>query len=432
MGYQFIHIETYGRRAKDSRDTAFVFAELRRDPAACTHVTVPRPPVVIFGRPVDDIEHEHDTRAAGARTRTASAKERAIRQDQHTAAVVVLSHPVTIESMEADLAVAADVAAWEKRSIAWLRRQFGDRLASVVRHEDEPHPHLHAVLLPDDSEMRAKLLHPGHAAKMTAAEAARAAGRSARDANRFGDKAYIDALRRWQDDYWEAVGLPCGLARIGPGRRRLSRGEWRREQAAMRAVKQAEHAADAIRQRLADDLAVLQASAAKVRAEARDMMMGTNAKAAAAQKSAKRAAAMADQAKRLQNQVAERAREIDAAARHQRTVGARIGLFLAGLVGFRHILESRHRREIAALEAKAATAHHTLEQSTKKTVDRIVHAAEQAKDDAARQKMEAEKAQAEVRRLRAELRKAGADRDLARVRLAKALPSDSCPEKKLG
>lgn len=34
--------------------------------------------------------------------------------------------------------------------------------------------------------------------------------------HRLGDKAYIDALRARQDNYWEAVGLPCGLAASAP------------------------------------------------------------------------------------------------------------------------------------------------------------------------------------------------------------------------
>jgi len=50
MGYQFIHINTFGRRAKADRDIAFIFAELRRDPAACPHVAAPRSPAVVFGR----------------------------------------------------------------------------------------------------------------------------------------------------------------------------------------------------------------------------------------------------------------------------------------------------------------------------------------------------------------------------------------------
>lgn len=72
MGSQFIHIDTFGRRAKADRDTTFIFAELRRDPAACTHVAAPRSPAVVFGRQVKDFEHDHDIRAAGVKTRTAA------------------------------------------------------------------------------------------------------------------------------------------------------------------------------------------------------------------------------------------------------------------------------------------------------------------------------------------------------------------------
>jgi hypothetical protein len=36
-------------------------------------------------------------------------------------------------------------------------------------------------------------------------------------------------MRKFQDDYYFSVGLQNGLARIGPGRRRLPRAVWQAE-----------------------------------------------------------------------------------------------------------------------------------------------------------------------------------------------------------
>ena len=44
--------------------------------------------------------------------------------------------------------------------------------------------------------------------------------------------AFKKAMREWQDRFHKAVGLTFGLARIGPQKRRLSREEWKAEQAA--------------------------------------------------------------------------------------------------------------------------------------------------------------------------------------------------------
>jgi len=44
-------------------------------------------------------------------------------------------------------------------------------------------------------------------------------------------RAYKKAMRDFQDSYYEAVGKPCGLTREGAKKRRLSRTEWKAEQA---------------------------------------------------------------------------------------------------------------------------------------------------------------------------------------------------------
>ena len=230
-GFQFLHIETYSRKAdKGGRTVSNVLDEAERRPGSCEHVEHPGEPEVVFGYGLDAVRAQHDDRVAEARSEVAGGKPRKLRTDQHTLLTAVMSHPVTMDQVRDDQATAAEVAVWQVRSIDWVRATWGDRLVSVVRHSDEGHPHLHAYLLSDSPGMKAKALHPGCSAKDTAKAEALAAGADARGANGRGDAAYKCAMRTMQDSYWEAVGLPSGLARLGPGRRRLDRGAWKAEQ----------------------------------------------------------------------------------------------------------------------------------------------------------------------------------------------------------
>lgn len=164
-------------------------------------------------------------------------QERSIRKDQKTLACIVLSHPGNGDGI-------APVAEWERRSVQWLQKRYGDRLKTIIRHDDESHPHLHAYLLPDDSQMLARNLHAGEAAK-----AKFMSGKTGKEANKAGDQAYRKAMREWQNDYSRSVGVPCGLSRIGPGQRRLSRSAWQAEQLASQQVRYVANRAKSLRKR---------------------------------------------------------------------------------------------------------------------------------------------------------------------------------------
>lgn len=238
MSYQFAHLETYSRKANSKgQSTDFVLDEASRVPEASRHVEHPQPPTLVYGVGLDKLRAEHDRMASEARTTNVRGQSRAIRKDQHTLCTIILSHPG---------GDTADVDAWQRDSIAWLRERYGDQLKTVVRHDDESHPHLHAYLM--DPDMKAKNLHPGAAAKAAVMKADH-------QANKEGDKAYRTAMRAWQDDYWQSVGLKHGLARLGPGKRRLSRAAWQAEKQATQAVKEAHGFADDLRQSAIDDSA---------------------------------------------------------------------------------------------------------------------------------------------------------------------------------
>lgn len=241
MGFQFVHLESFSRKGDGKgRSTSFILAEARRDPAASVHVTNPSPPMVVFGVGIEEVEALHDAAADAARTMPKAGKPRRLRQDHKTLHTVIASHPYTMEEIRADPSKRAECETWERRTVAWLREQYGNDLKSVVRHEDESHYHIHAYVVPsDDPEMRALRHHPGVVAKRAAMAAGPAHAEDTRALSKRGDAAYKGAMRAWQDAYHETVGIPCGLARLGPRRRNLPRGEWQREQAQAKALQAA-------------------------------------------------------------------------------------------------------------------------------------------------------------------------------------------------
>ena len=251
MSFQFVHLETYSRKGDAAgRSTGFVFAEARRDRGASVHVAHPAPPFVVHGMDIDAAESRHDAAADAARTTPKGGKPRKIRVDQHTLLTVVASHPFTVEEIRADAAKRRDVENWERLTVDWLKTQYGDALVSVVRHEDESHWHLHIYVLPSSSDMKASALHPGQTAKAEIMAAGPAPGEDSKALNRRGDAAYRRAMRGWQNSYFEAVAVKCGLTRIGPARRRLTRAEWQAEKTQAKALQEALNRAQAVRQRV--------------------------------------------------------------------------------------------------------------------------------------------------------------------------------------
>ncbi len=242
MGFQFAHIETYSRSGGRSGklNVTEIISEARRSPEASLHVQNPVAPVPVYGCDLDELMRRHDTMIDQAQEMLANGKKRAVRKDTCSLFTCVLSHPATPDECRNDPDVKAAVEAWAKDSVKWLRRDLearGGTLETVIMHIDESHLHLHAYGL--HSSGHADRLHPGKAAKKVAVEAAVADGQEKKAANAMGDKAYVEAMREWQDSYSTDVGLSHGLTRLGPARRRLSRSEWMIEKAAAKSVQQA-------------------------------------------------------------------------------------------------------------------------------------------------------------------------------------------------
>ncbi|TBF94520.1 hypothetical protein ELG83_10500 [Rhizobium leguminosarum] len=268
MAFQFARVELYSRKGKEGRGTGFVFDEVSRVPSASMHVKAPVAPIVVAGLDPDALRALHDDRAVAARQEVKGGKLRAVRQDQNTLAAIVLSHPATMDEYRSRPEVAADVRAWEQRSVAWLRVQYGDQLVSVLRHEDESHPHLHAYILPDDPGMKAGPLHPGFRAKAAVTAAGPRPGEDEKAHSKRANGAYQEAMRGWLDDYHAKVGQPSGLLRLGPRKRHLTRAAWHEEKRQAVALKEALAKAETLEAKGAAFVDRTKEEAAKLRADA--------------------------------------------------------------------------------------------------------------------------------------------------------------------
>lgn len=214
MAYQFIHVESYSRSSpkkgkNGGHSVASVVNEAIREPNSIPHVDNPKPPTYIYGKPLESLEATCEEWAASM----TDAKGRKLRKDALCLAAGVVSMPEDT-TPEAWATFRAD-------AVGHLQKKYGDRLQTVIEHTDESHPHLHFYVVPRLGE-RFEMIHQG---KLAAADVKREGGLKGAQ-----NQAYKSAMRAYQDEFFETVGIKNGLTRIGPGRRRLTREEWKLEQ----------------------------------------------------------------------------------------------------------------------------------------------------------------------------------------------------------
>lgn len=239
-GYQFIHLETYGfvvsktanaRKKKQGEQPTRrlnireVLDEARRVRDACPHVPFPEKPIELYAPiPLAKLEAEI------ARRKDASVDPlgRKVRND----ALCLMAGVVSFSERWADLAGKQDeerVYEFFEGVVDFLKQTFGKALVNVTIHRDEEFPHCHFYCVPQAGKGTFNLigLHPGITARERAGTAKKGGSREERKAREL---AYQVAMRRFQDSFHVEVGARFGMARIGPKRKRLTRGEWQAAQ----------------------------------------------------------------------------------------------------------------------------------------------------------------------------------------------------------
>lgn len=266
-GYQFIHINTYARKARPPRtgkngeripgkwSARSVLSEAARLTGHHPHIRRPETPLVLAGdlnakflpNPLDLLS---EIEQGAARLRDPLGRK--VRVDAQLLLASVVSYPVPMEVLKSDAAQRKVCDEWAFEVTRFLNQELSNRVRCVVGHVDESRLHLHCYAIPDFGAGHSSLdyIHPGRRAS---AAAARKSDRSAA-AKKLRDEAFKTAMRALQDRFYDSVGMHFGHARLGPQRRRLSQGQWRAEQAQAEALvrvkREAERALEAARNSL--------------------------------------------------------------------------------------------------------------------------------------------------------------------------------------
>lgn len=228
--YQFVHIESYSRVTpktgkQGGHSVSSIINEAIRREGSIPHISSPAAPIYLYGDSLEAIEEKCTDWAASI----SDIRGHKTRRD----ALCLLAGVVSAES-------GTSSEAWEELkadTVAWLQEKYGDRLKAVIEHTDEAHPHLHFYCVPLHGE-RFEQMHDGKRAA------------AALKAKRKGEQnmAYKHAMRAFQDEFSDKVGIPNGMARFGPRKRRLSRDSWKQEQAQAVAISKALRGSEELRQ----------------------------------------------------------------------------------------------------------------------------------------------------------------------------------------
>lgn len=343
--FQFVHVNSYSRtlskKASHAKWTAAdVVAEATRDPSAIPHIDTPQAPIHVYGKPIEQLLGALDHWAEN--TKDAGGK-RATRKD----AVCLLAGVFSVPA-------GTPVEDWEqikKDAIEHLQAKYGACLHTVIEHVDEDHPHCHFYVVAEPGQAF-ETVHQGRAAVKEFI----AQGGSKRESN----NVYREAMRAYQDEYFDAVGAKNGMARIGPGRRRLTRSAWKAEQLQALAIKrQMEAADDLVREakELAGATAVQGEALIK---QASERSEGIKAQALAAAQQLK-AQALAD-ADRLREEAIQNGFEDGLGQFEQLPWWKKAAAFLSSVVRERDEL----REALAAEQAKSKSLGEKLSESLEK------------------------------------------------------------------
>lgn len=238
MGPQFAHLQAFSIKPnKSGNSIEQVLGEVMREIEFSQHITDAKTPTLIYGVGVPELKILHDEMLEKRKTSvTVKGKKlkRAIRKDRNTLMTAVSSFPILVADLDKDETgeTRRRYEKWKKLNIDYLKQLYGDQLKTIIEHTDEEYPHIHAYILPDqDPDAKAVNLHPGEIAKAEAAELAKQNGVDSKLINTVANTAYKAVMRKWQDDFYEFVGAPCGLTRDGPKRARETRAQWKSRKA---------------------------------------------------------------------------------------------------------------------------------------------------------------------------------------------------------
>lgn len=265
-GYQFAHMQTYSRKGnKANRSSTDILLENSRAPGNHPHVENAELPNLIHGIDPADVVERIEERVEQAKARLRNSGKR-IQVNTHVLNGAVFSHPLKTDQLKiADDATRKGYLKWRQLACEFAIKdaeRMGMEVLSIVEHTDETYPHIHVLSIPkltdDNPRFDAKQCHVGHLAGKLAYDTTLtqsqqqgvSAANAKKSATNAQTSAFKQAMREWQDRYYNEVGVKCGMARLGPQRSRMSRSEWRKTQKLSEQLVSLEHSLQLSKQEL--------------------------------------------------------------------------------------------------------------------------------------------------------------------------------------
>ncbi|WP_157201781.1 hypothetical protein [Massilia sp. Root335] len=137
-----------------------------------------------------------------------------------------------------------DWPAFRDASLKWMKEKYGARLKLVIEHEDEENKHFHSYCIPlhgisEDGKPFSEpfaTVHEGYGESRKARRGAIEKSGSSQGAKT--GKAFVDAMKEYQDKFHHDVARHFNLSRLGPQKKKLNHTEAVRQ----RDIKKAEEA----------------------------------------------------------------------------------------------------------------------------------------------------------------------------------------------
>lgn len=221
----FIRVETYSREvahmAKGKKTTSgAVIAEATRQEGFTGHIDEVAAPTLIYG--IDPVEAYDEALARLELERTEKGAK--YRKDATVLLGGVASYYKPREAVNNDEDKVI-IEEWKKRTIDFLKLEFGTNLRSVIEHHDEGYPHIHFYII-GDKVGETRKLHPGMKAEQGIEN----------KSERL--KAYGTGLTTFQDNYYSQVSAYVGMNRTGPSGTgvHLTRKQWKKERIIAKAL----------------------------------------------------------------------------------------------------------------------------------------------------------------------------------------------------
>ena len=185
---------------------------------------IPAAPTYLYSQNDKSLEEHHAEFIEQVETEKDSLG-RKIKSDKNILLAGVVSYPKPRMANNWDADDQQNYIMFKSQSIEFMKKQWGDNLLCVLEHTDEEYPHLHFYVVNKSKVANTPEMHPGFAENIRLENEAKAVNKPVNKKEQVS--AFKEAMRKFQDNFYQTVSVYCGLDRLGPKVQRLNRVEWK-------------------------------------------------------------------------------------------------------------------------------------------------------------------------------------------------------------